>query len=92
MNKKADTAPAATSVIALSGPDRWSVQNLRKSSRETRSAIVSTYSLFMSIPGFWITSYQHLLEKNGPPLPVYICGADNSSFRGMREVMEYEKK
>jgi hypothetical protein len=92
MNKKADAAPAATSVRALSGPYRWSVQNLRKTSRETRGANVSTYSLFMSIPGFWIRSYLHFLEKNGPPLPVYICGADNSSFRGKREVMGYEKK
>jgi hypothetical protein len=57
-----------------------------------RGAIVSIHSLFMSIPGFWLTSYQHFLEKNGLPLPVYICGADNSSFRDMKKVMEYEKK
>lgn len=70
MNKKAGAVIAATSVIALSGPDRWPVQNLRKTSRETRGAIVSIYSLFMSIPGFWITSYQHFLKKNGlPPSP-----------------------
>jgi len=92
MNEKAVAPIAATSVIALAGPDRWSVQNLRKTYRETRGAIVSTYPLFRSTARFWIENDQHFSGKNGPLLPIYIYGADNSSFRSIRKVMDYEKK
>jgi len=92
MNKKADAAGADPPIIVLSGPDRGSVQNLRKTSMETRSAIASLYSLFTSIPGFLITSYQHFPEKNGPLLHVDISCKDNSPFGRIRAVMEHRKK
>jgi hypothetical protein len=47
MNKKADAVVAAPPVIVLSGPDKRSVQNLRKNPMETGSEIVSTCSLFI---------------------------------------------
>jgi len=92
MNKKADPAVAAPPVIVRSGPDRASVKNLRKTLMETRSAIVSLYSLFTSIPGFLITCCQHFLEKNRQHLHADITCADNRPFREIRAVMEYGKK
>jgi hypothetical protein len=86
MHGKVVAAIAATSFIALAKPGRGSVVNARKP--KTGDSIAIACQPFESTAA--ITDSEYFSGKNGPSSLCILYR--NRSFRGIREVMEYEKK
>ncbi len=92
MKEKVVAAIAVISFAGGAGPFGRLVINSRKTFAEIKSQIACAYLIFKSTQRFRIAKDQHPSGMNRLPLPVYISCANNSFFKGLRGVMDHEKK